>query len=389
MLKRILLIAFTLVLCLPLVHAAIEEWGPKEEIDFNSRQWKARSELIRRARVFVKSPPDIRTLDLSKTPRDPDPIKPSPTSGIVECRYIPKPTKATTAKFYCQLPDGDEIKVKYGWTPERSGETAATRLLAALGFGADHVTMLPRLRCYGCPLYPFEMLKMAEAFYASWLLHRLVPKYRDFTWVAAERKMAGRAIEVDPHEGWDWRELPTVTPAKGGASRGELDALRLIAIFMSHWDNKATNNRLVCEERSDNDDPLAPCTRPLLMLQDVGATFGPGKVKHEQWTKTPIWEDPARCVVSLESMPYKGGNFTPIQISEEGRRLLADKLTQLSEAQIHALFKGARFPSVGGDNEGDVTSWVTTFQDKVRQITSVRCPPFSGLKVARLGVPGA
>lgn len=371
MARRVLLLVVALIFCLPLVHFAKEEWGSKPEVDFNGAEWKARAELITRAKVFVASPPDIATLDLSRTPNDPEPIDPA---GVVECRYVHKPVTATTAKFQCELPDGDVIKVKYGWTPERHGEVAATRLLASLGFGADHVTMLPRLRCIDCPLYPFEIGKVAEAFYAPWLLNLFAGKYRDFTWVSAERKMAGRAIEVDPHEGWDWRELPTVDPAKGGATRAELDALRLIAIFMNHWDNKATNNRLVCEEGDGGDDALAPCKRPFLMLQDVGATFGPGKVKYKQWAQTPIWADPAKCVVSLESMPYKGGNFTPIEISEEGRKWLADKLTQFSERQITALFEGARFPAAGDDPEEDVTSWVRAFQDKVRQIADRSCP---------------
>ncbi len=371
MARRVVLLVVAMIFCLPLVHFAKQEWGSKPTVDFNGPEWKARAELVTRGRVFVASPPDIRTLDLSRTPNDPEPIDPA---EIVECRYVHKAVTATTAKFQCELPGGDVIKVKYGWTPERSGEVAATRLLAALGFGADHVTMLPRLRCIGCPLYPFEMSKMAEAFYAPWLLNLFGGKYRDFTWVSAERKRAGRAIEVDPHEGWDWRELPTVDPARGGATRAELDALRLIAIFMNHWDNKATNNRLMCEEGNGGDSALAPCEAPLLMLQDVGATFGPGKVKYKKWAGTPIWTDPATCVVSLESMPYQGGNFTPIQISEEGRRLLAGKLTQLSDQQVHALFEGAHFPPASGDEKGEVTGWVRAFQDKVRQIADRSCP---------------
>ena len=39
--------------------------------------------------------------------------------------------------------------------------------------------------------------------------------------------MAGRGIEVDPHEGWDWDELTDGDAARGGATRAELDALRL------------------------------------------------------------------------------------------------------------------------------------------------------------------
>ena len=83
----------------------------------------------------------------------------------------------------------------------------------------------------------------------------------------------------------------------------------------------------------------------------------------------PIWADEGRCVVSLEQMPYRGGDFTPIQISEGGRALLAGKLTQLSESQLRAMFESARFPDPAtGEATGDVTAWVRTFQDKVRQI---------------------
>jgi hypothetical protein len=114
------------------------------------------------------------------------------------------------------------------------------------------------------------------------------------------------------------------------------------------------------------------------MVQDVGATFGPTKVRYEKWEATPIWADAAGCIVSLEKLPYKGGHFQPIQISEEGRLLLANRLSQLSEPQIRALFQTARFPDPRGGPPGDVSDWVQAFQDKVRQI-AVRpaCPPLS------------
>ena len=59
MARRILLLAVALILCLPLVHVAVDEWGPKPQIDFNGAEWKARKVLIARAQVFVKSPPAI------------------------------------------------------------------------------------------------------------------------------------------------------------------------------------------------------------------------------------------------------------------------------------------------------------------------------------------
>ena len=114
------------------------------------------------------------------------------------------------------------------------------------------------------------------------------------------------------------------------------------------------------------------------MVQDVGATFGPTKVRYEEWTATPIWADTARCVVSLENLPYKGGHFKPVQISEEGRLLLAKRLSQFSESQIRTLFETARFPDPVSGEPGDVSGWVRAFQDKVRQISDrPACPPLA------------
>ena len=377
MLKQTVLCVAFVVLSLPLVHLGVERFRRPPTVDFESEEWHARDRLIERAKVFVTPLPEIAKLDLSRPPNDPHPIDPS---QVVECRYVPKSPNATTPKFGCELPNGEVIKVKYGTTPERPGEVAATRLLAALGFGSDHVTMVPKLRCMGCPWRPFQVRRLAEMFFAGPLLDRVIDhdSPRDFEWVAVERKMAGRAIEVGPHEGWDWIELPRVDPAKGGATRAELDALRLTAIFLGHWDNKATNQRLICEEGPGDTDPRAPCNRPFLLLQDVGATFGPTKVNHDRWAAMRIWADVPQCFVSLEKMPYHGGNFTPVQISDAGRRLLADRLTQLSEAQLRALFQSARFPEAeSGEVTGDVEMWVTTFRDKVRQI--VDRPPCPSL----------
>jgi hypothetical protein len=374
MARRISWLVVAVILSLPLSRFAIHRWGTPPAPDYNSKEWKARKTLLTRAHVFVKDPPDISTLDLSKTPNDPEPLDPD---GTLECRYLHKKLTATTPKFHCELPDGTEVKVKYGATSEKSGEVAASRLLAALGFGADYMTFVKRIRCVGCPHYPFEMLEVANAFYVPWLVGLITPENqrREFEWVAVERKMPGRSIEVGPHEGWDWDELAEVDASKGGATQAELDALRLMAVFLSHWDNKATNQRLACEERKDaGNDPLAPCREPLLMFQDVGATFGPGKVVHSAWTATPMWAEGGGCVTTLDSMPYNGGRFKPTRVSEEGRRLLASKLTQFSEAQIRALFLGARFPDPSSALfTGDVTPWVKTFQDKVRQIAERSC----------------
>ena len=52
-----------------------------------------------------------------------------------------------------------------------------------------------------------------------------------------------------------------------------MDALRLLAVVISHWDNKPENQRITC--LPGGDQPDGGCTTPLALIQDLGATFGP------------------------------------------------------------------------------------------------------------------
>ena len=279
------------------------------------------------------------------------------------CRYVPIPTSGTSPKFTCELEDGTRVKVKYG-NPEVPAELAASRLLQALGFGADRMQLASRVRCYGCPATPFYVRRAAESTPLGELV-RDTPdytRYRDFTWTAVEQKLEGESLEGDS-EGWGFFELEHIDPARGGATREEVDALRLIAIFLVHWDNKSPNQRLVCLPPSAH----GSCTTPLVMLQDVGATFGPRKVDLDDWRDMPVWADDTGCRVSMASLPHDGGTFPKdVHISDGGRRLLASRLAALSRADVVSLFTHARFP-------GRVEDWVDAFQQKVDQIASRRC----------------
>src|SRR5688500_6415807 len=121
-----------------------------------------------------------------------------------------------------------------------------------------------------------KLLSMARA--TSMLgAHDYDAGYTDVEWVSIERKPPGGAVETPAVEGWSWWELDTIE-----RPRAEPDAFRLLAVFLAHWDNKAENQRLVCLD--------AACSRPLAMMQDVGATFGPVKVNLAQWREA-LWHD--------------------------------------------------------------------------------------------------
>jgi hypothetical protein len=136
-------------------------------------------------------------------------------------------------------------------------------------------------------------------------------------------------------------------------------------VLLAHWDNKGSNQRLVCLAPA----PRAPsaCPRPFALINDLGATFGPNKVDLDHWKATPIWSDRARCRVSMQQFPYGGSTFFDTTISEAGRQLIARQLTALSERQILSLFSAARFP--------DERGWTAALLDKVRQIADgAPCP---------------
>jgi hypothetical protein len=335
----------------------------------------AREDALARARVW--RPPDvpIENADFTRNVGDQHALDPAQP---LACKFLPRPTSGTTPKFDCILPDGELVKVKYGGSAEIYAEVAASRLLGALGFGADRMYVVERVRCFGCPVSPFRSYQALEMARMDGVYTRRIDydQYQDFEWTAVEKRFAGSSIEAGDVEGWAFYELDKIDPARGGSSRAEVDALRLMAVFLHHWDNKAENQRLVCLARPSG-SLNGPCPKPHALLQDLGSTFGPNKVNLESWRTRRVWHNGATCEVTMEDMPFSGATFRTSRISEAGRLFLADKLRRLREEQIRALFEAARFPAYHSprDPGADVGNWVQAFQAKVREISDrMPCP---------------
>jgi hypothetical protein len=314
---------------------------------------EARKDALRRAIVWQPPPTPIESADMAATPGVlPDPLR---------CRFKVDEVNGLTPKFECELPDGEVVKVKYSG-PEPHGEVAASRLLRALGFGADRVSFVKSVRCYGCPRYPFPTLKLVTLVGAEKVFAKGVDydSAVDFEWPSVERKAQGEKIETPEGRGWAFHELATVPTA----SRVHADALTLMAIFLAHWDNKPENQRLVCLSGKPERD--GRCARPLAMLQDVGGTFGPRKTDLAGWRSAPIWTNRAACTVSMKSLPHGGATFTDTEISERGRRFVADRLARLSDRQIQTLFRAARFDQ----HDGTIAEWTALFKSRVAAIAS-------------------
>lgn len=328
-----------------------------------------REAALASARVWHPPAVPIGSVNLGVNPDGPGRL---PDDTEIDCRFKLREAGGTTPKFYCELPDGTEVKIKYGaGNPELHAEVAATRLLAALGFGADRMFKVERVRCAGCPRFPFQALRCYErvglqsaCFPGGIDYDRIV----DFDLAVVERKLEGQVIEGVKDQGWAWFELDRIDPSRGGASPAEVDAFRLMAVFLAHWDNKAPNQRLLCPAGSENPD--GTCRQPLAIMQDLGATFGPLKIDLHNWRSGQIWKDGASCTVSMEHLPWGGATFPERRISEAGRLMLLGLLEQLSDQQLEALFDGSRVTSydqvTGEARRAD--AWVRVFRDRVDQI---------------------
>jgi hypothetical protein len=141
-----------------------------------------RDRALTQARTWHATDPG--TADFSKNPSDPSGLL---STDLVECRHLEKPAGGTSPKFDCALADGEVVRVKYGLTKEIHAEIAASRLLTALGFAADRVYSIQRLRCYGCAREPYYTTKTLDYVHARGVASKAVPDegYTDFERVSS------------------------------------------------------------------------------------------------------------------------------------------------------------------------------------------------------------
>jgi hypothetical protein len=326
---------------------------------------EARLVAIRRAHVWT--PAKVSTMDLKAGPQGPGSVAPNET---VTCDYIEKDMDGRSPKFTCQLSPGDEVKIKYGKeNGEVYGEVAATRLLWALGFGADRMYPV-RVVCRGCPPDPRANSKPKPGEVVT------------FEPAALEREVEGQVQEGKNSKGWAFPELDLVQETAGGAPRAHRDALKLLAVLIQHTDSKPEQQRLLCTAGEHTGKDGEPCLHPFMMISDLGLTFGHanvynrasvGSVNFEQWSRTKVWSDAKACIGDISRS--QTGTLDHPRIGEAGRKFLADLLVQLTDAQLRDLFGVARFPErTGAGRPGTLEEWVSAFKQKRDEIVNQTCP---------------
>jgi hypothetical protein len=246
--------------------------------------------FIRKAQIWA--PTNVAEMDLRAGPQGAGAFPPNWT---VVCDYVEKKAlPGITSKFDCAVGKGEVVKVRYGATNGKvQGAALATRLLWALGFGADRLCPVSGT-CRGCSSDP-------------WTKRERVDGQQVFDPAAVERKPKGYEMKSEHKGGWAWPELDLIDEQQGGASVAQRDGLKLLAVFMQHTDTKTEQERLLCLPNGRTND--GGCDEPFMMPHDVGLTFGQanafnrtsvGSVNFDQWSKTPMWKDATACVGLLE-----------------------------------------------------------------------------------------
>jgi hypothetical protein len=327
---------------------------------------KLRAAIIARSRVW--SPTNVRAMDVKTGPQGSGAF---PFRATVFCDYVDKKLGGRSPKFACTLGERDEVKVKYGaHNGEVYGEVLATRLLWALGFGADRMYPV-NVICRGCPLVLGGIQRPGNEV-------RFDP-------AVIEREMQGTEWPRDSGHGWSWSELDVMNPMPGGSPRAHRDALKLLAVLLQHTDSRPEQQRILCLGQRPSDS-LDNCHHPFLMIGDVGLTFGRANFTNSNetagvnlvaWRKTPVWKTATGCTGHLPKS-FNGTLDDPV-ISESGRRFLANLLGQFSDGQIRDLFEVARVelrlrsPGDAASGWATVDEWVDAFKLKRDQIISRRC----------------
>jgi hypothetical protein len=297
--------------------------------------------------------------------------------------------ESTNGQVQTLTPEMEEepVKVKFGANDnEVYAEIVATRLMWALGYYAD--SWFPvRVECHNCPQNPESGSGPTgtQTFEPATIV-------RKFPW----KKMTEAGKE---DEGWSWKELDTAN----GRPTYERDGLKLLAAFMQHSDNKPPQQRLVCHKvdvDQKTQPPTTTCDKSVMLVQDVGATFGTGgwftsndsaKMNLKGWSSKKLWKKvgseaaPKQCQAGLrKSLTAHDGLNDPL-ISEEGRRFDAGLMCQLSDHQIEDLFRASRAAEMpeyhnkdgsfktGVDEASVMRQWVAAFKQKREDLASGRC----------------
>ncbi len=330
---RHLILGITLLLAIPLGARAAE----------SSKAEKPKTgKAAVHTPVLWRDPGDLASRDLRYGPGSAERM---PKGRL---RFLKEEPGGAEPKFDVEDEQGVRWRVKPGW--EARAETAATRLLWAVGYFADEDYYLPEASVEG-----MKQLSRGQEYVSK---DGLV---RHARW---ERRDGPKKIGT-----WSWSKNPFV-------GTRELDGLRVMMALMNNWDIKELNNAIYDEGREHH-----------YVVSDVGATFGRSgntltrskdNLEHYRQSKfvretTPKHVDfflasnphPLNAVIFPHWMELRKRENVVKKIPREHARWIGQLLSQLSEEQIRECFRSA------GYSPEEVEGYTEELQARIRTLNEL------------------
>jgi hypothetical protein len=214
-------------------QAEAEKHREQSESNKETKKERRAEAANRLPATLWRDPGDIASLDLlngeggAKDAPDPH----------ADYTFIKEDVNGTSSKFYARDSNGVRWLVKLG--VEARPETAATRLVWAMGYFTDEDYFLPQMHVQNLPKLRRKM------FGAS-------PK----TGIVRDARLKRQDESTEKIANWDWFENPFV-------GTRELNGLRTLMALINDWDLTTGNNK---EYVTDNERHY--------LVSDLGAAFG-------------------------------------------------------------------------------------------------------------------
>jgi hypothetical protein len=266
--------------------------------------------------VLWRAPDDIASRDLYAGPGG-DRMRPD----LRRVTFLKVETGGYSPKFRVRDGAGREWVAKMG--KEAQPETAAVRLVWAVGYMTEVNYLAPCVRIEGAPNPSKEVERCAGGGFAN-------------------VRFEARPDEWDRLDEWKWSANPFVNTK-------ELQGLVVMMALLNNWDIKDSNNKVIYVEGRDG--------RPgelRHVVSDLGATFGRVKTNAplvwrfrrnrndpEDYARDPFLEDVKNGNVFLFYKGKRQDLFDDIRV-EEGR-WIASLLSKLSDRQIADAFRAANY----------------------------------------------
>jgi len=154
-----------------------------------------------------------------------------------EYTFIKEDLSGTSTKFNVQDSNGVKSLVKLG--VEARPETAATRLVWAVGYFTDEDYFLPEIHVKGLPKLHREMFGASPE-----------------TGIAHDVRLKRESDGLKKVENWDWFDNPFVNTR-------ELNGLRVMMALINNWDLTTKNNKVYVADSERH-----------FVVSDLGASFG-------------------------------------------------------------------------------------------------------------------